>query len=67
MAKIRFPWLGNKNGTPRVPGAGKAHRQQQVSGSGYGTQTVAHLLKGLGSVGAFKILKPKSAKVKVKF
>lgn len=30
-----FPWLGNKLMEPRRPGAGKAHRMQQLQQSGY--------------------------------
>jgi hypothetical protein len=68
MAKIRFPWLGNKLGTPRMPGAGKAHRQAQVSGSGYGNQTVAKLLGGMANLPKSpKVPGPKSIKVKLKF
>ncbi len=32
----RFPWLGNKKGTPRLRGAAKAHRESQLDTSAYG-------------------------------
>ena len=32
---VHFPWEGNKTGTPKVRGAAKAHRQKQISTSGY--------------------------------
>jgi hypothetical protein len=56
MAKVHFPWLGNKTGFPRVPGASKQRRAAQVTGSGY--PTVGSLMRAMGPQ------TPKGAKLK---
>jgi hypothetical protein len=32
---VHLPWLGNKQGLPRPPGAGKQHKLAQVNSTGY--------------------------------
>jgi hypothetical protein len=37
VSKAKPFWLGNKTGTVRPPGAGKQHRELQISDTGYPT------------------------------
>ena len=35
--KVRFPWLGNKQSEPRMPGSGRGKRMKQLETGGYGS------------------------------
>ena len=43
--KPRKIWLGNRTGTPRMPGASRAHRETQVSGSSYKPVSLAQVFR----------------------